>query len=285
MSAARGQKRKHNGSGSGKTSLGRFILGEENMPDRLKQPLITVVIPNYNGYRFLAQAIESVLAQTYPNLELIVVDDGSTDASAEIAAAKAQTDQRIRLIALGTNRGVANARNAGIAEAKGEYIALLDNDDLWTADKLERQLKIAQNGADIVYCSYDFIDENDDTIQKPFLVPAQTDYKKMLTSSVISSSTAFVKAELLQEHPFRSDFYHEDYVLWMELLRVCPLACGDRKVLMHYRQTSGSRSNNKIKSALERWKIYRYALGLPFLESICVFAKYAVNGEIKYRRI
>lgn len=124
-----------------------------------KQPFITVVMPNYNGHRFVDQAIDSVLSQTYKNFELLVVDDCSKDDSLSLIQQKAQSDNRIRVIALEHNAGVANARNVGIKEAKGEYIALLDNDDLWTKDKLERQLALAQKGADIVYSSYDFIDE------------------------------------------------------------------------------------------------------------------------------
>lgn len=204
-----------------------------------KQPLITVVMPNYNGHRFVEQAIDSVLHQTYPNFELLVVDDCSKDDSLSLIQQKAQSDNRIKVIALERNAGVANARNVGIEEAKGEYIALLDNDDLWTEDKLERQLAIAEKGADIVYCSYDFIDEQNSTIKKPFIVPQQTNFNKMLASSVISCSTSFIKTELMQAHPFNPDFYHEDYVLWMELLRVCPTAYGDPKVLMHYRQVLG----------------------------------------------
>ena len=118
-----------------------------------KQPLITVVMPNYNGHRFVEQAIDSVLNQTYPNFELLVVDDCSKDDSLQLVQQKAQSDDRVRVIALEHNAGVANARNVGIREAKGEFIALLDNDDLWTEDKLERQLALANSGADIVYCS------------------------------------------------------------------------------------------------------------------------------------
>ena len=169
-----------------------------------KQLLITVVMPNYNGHSFVEQAIDSVLCQTYPNFELLVVDDCSTDDSLQLIQQKAQCDNRIRIIALAHNVGVANARNAGIAEAKGEYIALLDNDDLWTEDKLERQLALAQKGADIVYCSYDFIDEQNHSIKKPFIVPQQTNFHKMLASSVISCSTSFIKTELMQAHPFLS---------------------------------------------------------------------------------
>lgn len=244
--------------------------------------LISVVMPNYNGYRFVEQAIDSVLSQTYKNFELLVVDDHSKDDSLSLIQQKAQSDNRIRVIALEHNAGVANARNVGIKEAKGEYIALLDNDDLWTEDKLERQLLIAQKGADIVYCSYDFIDEQNRSIKKPFVVPQQTDFNKMLASSVISCSTSFIKTELMQAHPFNADFYHEDYALWMELLRVCPTAYGDQKVLMHYRQVTGSRSNKKGNAAKERWNTYRKALKLNTVTSAWAFVRYAVNGVMKY---
>ena len=244
--------------------------------------LISVVMPNYNGHRFVEQAIGSVLPQTYQNFELLIVDDCSKDDSLQLIKQKAQSDSRIRVIALEKNAGVANARNVGIREAKGKYIALLDNDDLWTADKLEHQLAIAEKGADIVYCSYDFIDEQNHEIKKPFIVPQQTNFNKMLASSVISCSTSFIKTELMQAHPFDPDFYHEDYVLWMELLRVCPVAYGDEKVLMHYRQVTGSRSNKKGNAAKERWNTYRKALNLNMVTSVWAFARYAVNGVMKY---
>ena len=244
--------------------------------------LISVVMPNYNGHRFVEQAINSVLNQTYQNFELIVVDDCSNDDSLSLIEHKAQSDNRIRVIALEHNVGVANARNVGIKEAKGEYIALLDNDDLWTEDKLERQLALAQKGANIVYCSYDFIDEQNNSIKKPFVVPQQTNFNKMLASSVISCSTSFIKTKLMLAHPFNPGFYHEDYVLWMELLRVCPTAYGDPKVLMHYRQVTGSRSSKKSNAAKERWNTYRKALKLNAVTSAGAFVRYAVKGVVKY---
>lgn len=248
----------------------------------MKSPYITVVMPNYNGHRFVEQAIDSVLAQTYRNFELVVVDDCSKDDSLQLIKRKAKSDDRIRIITLEKNVGVANARNIGIGAAKGEYIALLDNDDLWTEDKLERQVAIAEKSADIVYCSYDFIDEQNNEIKKPFIVPQQTNFNKMLASSVISCSTSFIKTELMQAHPFNPEFYHEDYVLWMELLRVCPVAYGDQNVLMHYRQVEGSRSNKKGNAAKERWNIYRKALNLNLIMSTWAFVRYAVNGIKKY---
>lgn len=215
-----------------------------------KQPLITVVMPNYNGHRFVEQAIDSVLNQTYPNFELLVVDDCSKDNSLQLIQQKAQSDDRIRVIALEHNAGVANARNVGIKEARGEFIALLDNDDLWTVDKLERQLALANKGADIVYCSYDFIDEKNNPIKKPFIVPQQTNFNKMLASSVISCSTSFIKTELMQAHLFNSDFYHEDYVLWMELqvMKSLPLLISIVKKWNRSLSFRGQKSRGTLKS-------------------------------------
>lgn len=247
-----------------------------------EEPLVSIIIPNYNGERFARYAIDSALAQTYRNIEIIVVDDCSTDNSPDYIRDKYADDSRLRLIAMDKNMGVANARNAGIKEARGEYIALLDNDDVWEKDKLARQMALAKQGADIVYCSYDFIDEDNSTIKRAFIVPERTDFDKMLASNVISCSTGLFKAELLKEHPFRTEYYHEDYVLWMELLRLPVKAVGDPKVLMHYRQVKGSRSNKKVNAAKERWNIYRGALGMNFLSSANAFFRYAINGLRKY---
>lgn len=246
-------------------------------------PMITVVMPVYNASRFLARAVDSVLAQSYKDFELILVDDCSTDNSLELLRNYEKMDSRIKVIESSVNQGVAKTRNMGIVEARGEYIALLDSDDVWLNTKLEKQLDlIKRTGASIAYCSYDFIDEDDRSIGKPFIVPPETDFRKMLKSSVISCSTALIEAGLLQAHPFNSEYYHEDYVLWMELLRIPVKAAGEPEVLTHYRQVGGSRSNNKLNAARERWKIYRDALGLDLWVSLQSFVAYAVNGLRKY---
>lgn len=246
------------------------------------KPLVSVVMPNYNGERFVEDAIKSVLSQTYDNIEIIVVDDCSRDNSPEIIEKIAKQDERVHLFRNKTNCGVSQTRNRGIQLASGRYIALLDNDDLWEKDKVERQLHLASKGYKIVYCSYDFIDENGNAIKKPFIVPPSTNFNKMLSSSVISCSSAFIEAQLLKEHLFRTDFYHEDYLLWMELLQVVDRAVGDQKVLMHYRQVAGSRSSSKRQVAKERWRIYREALKLNPLISCMAFVRYAIKGILKY---
>lgn len=249
----------------------------------MEQKLVSVVMPVYNASKFLDEAVRSVLNQTYRNFELIMIDDCSKDNSLEIARNYAKQDERIRVIAGEVNQGVARVRNRGIAEAKGVYIALLDSDDVWVETKLERQVKLLEEkDAQIAYCSYDFIDENSTEVLKPFIVPRETYYKKMLVSSVISCSTALIDGKILKEHPFNPQFYHEDYVLWMELLALPVKAVGDPLVLAHYRQVSGSRSNNKKNAAIQRWKTYREALGIGFFKSVGAFVAYAVQGVLKY---
>lgn len=252
--------------------------------NEMKQPMVSVVIPVYNAERFLVQAVDSVLGQTYRNIEIILVDDCSQDESRQIMKEYVDKDQRVRLIFNDINQGVAQTRNNGIRAAIGEYIALLDSDDVWELDKLERQMMLMlREKADITYCSLDFIDEESQTIKHPFIVPEITDYKRMLEKCVFTCSSVVVKAELLKEHPFRTEYYHEDFVLWMELMALPIQAIGEPAILMHNRQVLGSRSNNKLNAAKHRWKIYRDVLGMNLFQCVSAFTRYAFWGIIKYR--
>lgn len=246
--------------------------------------LVSIVTPAYNCEKYLRQTVESVVRQTFENWEMIIVDDCSTDGTLALAQELAAQEKRIRVLRNETNQGVSRTRNRAIAETRGEYIALLDGDDLWESDKLERQVALLEKGYDLAYCSYDFWDESGQPIEtmRPFIVPERTDYQKMLVSSVVSCSTAMVRAGLLKAHPFRTDTYHEDYALWMELFALPVRAAGDEKVLMHYRQVRGSRSNAKGNSAKKRWEVYRRTLHMGLLESAWAFCRYAVRGVMKY---
>jgi len=245
--------------------------------------MISVIMPVYNSEKHLAQAIDSVLNQTYPSVELIIVNDASTDRSNEIIQSYADRYEQIRCLRCETNVGVANARNRGIAAADGEYIALLDSDDIWLPNKLTCQLALLKKEqASLAYCSYDFIDENGVSVGKPFIVPFSTDFRHMLTKSVISCSTVLGCAHLFQRNPFPTDHYHEDYALWMKLLQDDVKAVGCSEVLARYRQHIGSRSHNKLHAAKERIHIFRKDLHLPLY--LCVYATfgYALNAIKKY---
>lgn len=118
----------------------RKIMNQDNELDFNEQPLVSVIMPCYNGERFIAEAIESVLGQTYQNWELIIINDGSTDNSEKIIKELLNKDNRIRYIKNNKNKGIPATRNVGIKASKGEYIALLDQDDFWMKEKLKIQM-------------------------------------------------------------------------------------------------------------------------------------------------
>ena len=170
---------------------------------------VSVVMPVYNDERYLEAAVRSVMAQTFGDWELIIVDDGSTDGTPTIAARLAAEDPRIRLVKNIENRGVAASRNRGLALCRGEYVALLDGDDLWRPDKLQRQLALAgKTGADIVYCSYGMIDDRGKPCCREFIVPEETDLEASLVKSVISCSTALLRRETVGAYRFPAGYMH-----------------------------------------------------------------------------
>lgn len=249
------------------------------------ESLISIVIPVYNASKFLAKTLDSAINQTYKNIEILLIDDCSKDNSLEIMLDYERKDSRIKVLTSEKNQGVAAVRNRGIQAANGDYIALLDSDDIWIETKLEKQIKaLKENNADISYCSYCFINENDKSVMHPFVVPSDITYQKMLYCNYIGCSTVLAKASLFKEHPFKKRFYHEDYVLWMELLRIPVKAIGIKEVLVNYRMMSGSRSYNKVNAAKKRWDIYRNAFGMNSVHSCLAMTGYAFNAIRKYRR-
>ena len=128
----------------------------------MSPPRVSVLMANYNGERFLASAILSILEQSYKNFELIVIDDGSTDSSASIIRAFALQDSRVKDFYFSRNRGVACASNYGLTKAQGEYVARMDSDDLCHRDRLARQVSYLERHPDIFLlgCGYQNIDEH-----------------------------------------------------------------------------------------------------------------------------
>lgn len=246
-------------------------------------PLVSVVMPAYNADKYIEAAVRSVQTQTFPDWELILVDDCSTDGTADRICALAAEDGRLRPVFSAENHGAAESRNLAFSYCRGDYVALLDADDLWRPEKLVRQLLLAEEtGADILYCSYGMIDEAGRKAYPDFIVGPSTDFDGMLIRSELSCSTVLLRRELAETHPFETGFYHEDYAYWLRLLRDGFSASGTPEVLADYRVSKNSRSNNKWKSAVHRWEIYRTYLGLDLGTSLRAMSGYAVGGVKKY---
>lgn len=250
-----------------------------------KRPLVSVVMPAYNAAAYIREAIESVLNQTVTDWELIVVDDCSKDDSLQIAQSYADKDPRITVMRNAQNAGVARTRNRAIECSQGRYIAFLDSDDAWYPEKLQRQTALLEEtGADMAYCSYAIAGAESVSVRPDYIVPEQIDYKGLLRENVISCSAMLIKADIVKAIRFNTDFYHEDYVLGLEILKAGYKAVGCREVLMHWRYIENSRSFNKKKAAKNRWRIYREYLGLPLHKSLYLFGHYAAAGLRKYRK-
>lgn len=251
-----------------------------------QKPLVSVVMPAYNAERYIEKAIRSVQGQTWPDWELIVLDDCSSDRTAEITDRLAREDSRIRLYTNGQNLGVAGSRNRGLELCWGDYVAFLDSDDAWRPQKLELQLDCARKtGADLVYTSYAIVDAAGKKQCRDFLVPSTVSFEGLLRENVIGCSTVMLSLPALEGKGFQEDFFHEDYVLWLRLLNSGRKAAGVEQVLVDYFFHGDSKAGNKGRAARKRWNVYRRYLGLSVPKSMWYFGHYALAALRKYARI
>ena len=248
------------------------------------EPQVSVVTPAFNAERFLEETIRSVQSQTFGDWELIVVDDGSTDATRDIVTRLAGADPRIRLVAGRGRGGPAAARNRGIEEARGRYLAFLDGDDLWLPHKLEHQIEFMRaRDAVFSFTSYSMIDEGGHPVGGTVRAPARLDYRGLLRNTIIGCLTVVLDRETIP-HPRMPEMpQHEDLSLWYEILRGGVTAHGLPEVLARYRIVRGSASRNKFRSALHMWKVYRERERLPLPAAAWCYAHYAWNPYWKNR--
>ena len=243
---------------------------------------VSIVMPLYNAKEFVGEAIDSVLAQSHTDWELLVVDDCSNDGSVQIVREYAEADKRIRLFCLDQNSGPAVARNRAIAEAAGRYIAFLDADDLWLPHKLQRQLEFMEaNDLAFTYSGYEVIDEEGRQIAT-FRPPQSLTYHSLLKTNPIGCLTAIYDTQKLGKTYMPDILKRQDYGLWLRILWHITSARGIMEPLAVYRRRKSSVSSNKLKAALYQWKIYRELEGLGFFKTLYYFVHYAYSGLRKY---
>ncbi len=252
----------------------------------MQDNLVSIITPLYNGERFVAQTIESVLAQSYPHWEMIIINDGSKDNSEAIVKAYTEKDSRIKLFSQ-QNAGSAAARNNGIRRAEGRYIALLDADDLWDSNFLESQLALMQKtNAQLVYASHRRIDENNNECLKPFLVSGTTDYYGLLKTCSISCLTGLYDSKEFGKMYLREDLksLRDDFVFWLSILKKVKVAYANPEVIASYRILGNSTSRNKKKVIKPQFRVYYEIEKLGLVKSIYYLISWAINGYLKYRK-
>lgn len=276
----------------------------------MSAPLVTVIMPAHDASRYIAQSIGSVIGQTFPHWELVVVDDASVDSTRTVVEGFARSDSRVRLIAKPNCEGPAKARNAAIKIARGRYVALLDSDDLWLPRKLERQLTtMERSGAFLSYTAYKKIDAEGRIGDDAISVPPTITYAELLKSNSIPCLTAVYDRHhlgtvFMPENQRREDYslwlkilkrehFHEDYALWLKILKDLigqskrgqhDQVVGLNEVLALYRVHNSSISSNKFRAAIYQWRVYRNIEKLTIVESLYYFAHYTYRGYRKARR-
>lgn len=245
------------------------------------EDMVSVIVPMYNAEKYIIETIASVQAQTYQNWEMIIVDDCSTDTSADIVKKMMMNDARIRYYKNDVNYGVAQSRNVAISKAEGRYIAFLDDDDLWRTFKLEKQLQIMrESGSPFCYGSCSVIDKSGKRIRKDRKVPEKIDYKGLLKGNVIPCLTVMIDRKSIQNITM-PQIPHEDYATWLAILKEGIVARGTNEVIADYRVGHESISSCKRKVFKWTWNIYRKYLELNLCSCIYNFCWYAIKGMSK----
>ena len=251
------------------------------MNEEYIEDLVSIVLPVYNCEKFLEETIKTIQNQTYTNWEALFVNDCSKDKSAEIIKEASTKDSRIKLINLKENSGAAIARNTGMEEAKGRYIAFLDSDDLWDNEKLEKQLKFIKEGNyAFTFTSYEFVTEDGTKTGKIVRVPNKINYKQALKNTTIFTSTVIFDAKTLGKELIKMPNVKrgQDSATWWKVLKQIDYAYGIDEVLSFYRRTNESLSANKIKALKRTWNLYRNVENLNVFYSFYNFSWYVFNA-------
>lgn len=247
--------------------------------------LVSIIMPNYNSASFIEKSIGSVLSQSYENWELILADDCSSDDSIKVIEALIADDKRIKLIQLTENSGPAIARNCAIEEAKGRYIAFLDSDDLWTPDKLSRQLSFMQeHDVALSYTGYYRIEEESGEIIDQIKVPQKVNYGELLKQNIIGCLTAIYDTEKIGKVYMPDILKRQDFGLWLKILKKIPYAYGLDEPLAYYRVRATSVSSNKMLASKYNWRLYRKVEKLPIHKAIYYFGWYTYKSILKYKK-
>jgi len=207
-------------------------------------PLVTVIIPTYRGDRleFLRESVASIQRQSHPYLEILIVVDGGVSSETEAFLAEAAGDARLRVLRLPGNQGPARARNEGIAEAAGQFVAFLDADDVAEPERIEQQLTyIDAQRADIVGSYYRLVDEEGRVIgRKRVPIGPEQVRRALWMLNPVGNSTVLARAQVLKGRPFREQgrgpaTYGEDYELWVRLVREGFVVCNQPEYLVRFR--------------------------------------------------
>ena len=243
--------------------------------------LVSVIMPYYNKKNYFLKSINSVLKQTYTNLEILIIYDDQNRSDLEYIKNCIKNDLRVKIIFNDKNKGVAYSRNKAISIAHGEYIAFLDCDDYWETNKIEVQLNfMLTQGYDFSHTTYRVINYNGKIIG---IIRARKTlkYKKLLKSCDIALTSVILKRKLLSDMKFPELKTKEDFVLWLSLAKKSVDLIGLDKPLMFWRQTPNSLSGSILQKLKDAFKVYHLYEKKNFFYSIFCVLRLSIYALFK----
>ncbi|MGM0496745.1 MAG: glycosyltransferase family 2 protein [Bacteroidota bacterium] len=243
---------------------------------------VSIIMPAYNSADYIAEAINSVISQTYKDWELIICDDNSSDETVNIVKDFQDKDNRIKLIELKNNGGPAVARNHALKNTNNKFVAFLDSDDIWHPRKLEIQLDFMEkNGYAFTFTSYKRFSHNGTKDYNVIKVPDEITYRELLKNTIIGTLTVIIDRDQVGDFEMNHIRYRQDMALWCEIMKRGFSAYGLNEVLASYRVVNKYSILKRYKGAKGVWKVYRKIEKINFLKSIYYFVHYAMNAFLK----
>lgn len=245
--------------------------------------LVSIITPCYNTATVISQTIQSVIRQTYKNWEMLIVDDCSTDNSSSIIHEYIANDSRIRYFKTEKKTGSPSLpRNIGIDNAKGEYIAFLDADDVWMPDKLQKEVEfLERNGYDLAYSYYEKMDWEGQRANRIIRTREKTSYKDLLKSNSIPCLTSIIRKDVIGSTRFKQ-IPQEDFCFWLDILKKGYKAYNICEITALYRETKISRSANKLDMFKGYWNVIRNHQNISLIPACYYMMTYTILGFAKY---
>ena len=250
----------------------------------MKEGLVSIVTPLYNSEKYIEETILSVLAQTYTNWEMLIIDDCSTDNGPNIVKKYIEQDERVKYLKLEKNSGASVSRNKAIELAEGEYVAFLDSDDLWKNKKLEKQIKfMKENNYAISFTEYEEINENGKKLNILIKSPQKpVTYRSYLLTNPIGCLTGMYSVKKLGKVYMPLLKNREDTGFWLNILKK-DVAYSLKENLADYRVRKGSLSFNKFSLIKFHWNLYREVEKLSLIESLFYLMMSIITKVLKIK--
>lgn len=240
--------------------------------------LVSVLMPSFNSQEFICGAIDSVIAQSYTNWELLITDDHSSDNSLKLAIEYAKRDPRIHVFMNEFERGTPGGRNTSLKHAQGRFIAFLDSDDQWKPFHLEKRIQhMLDNEYEFTYSWYELMNVDRKKIGERNPKVPRVSYKSLLIHSVIGVLVAIYDTKRIGKMYFPNIFKLEDRACWLRVLKKIDYAYLYPEFTASYMVRKGSISSNKLEQIKYSWMVYRDLEQFGFLKSLYLFSIYLIN--------